>query len=126
MKRALVLATFFVGSYGQTCDVSSNSSYNGTRVAVLRGGSLDDCCVACGGMKACLHYSFHPDDGKSPSACYLQDDDGVEVSVHRSFSMARCLSASSVMIALDVLSLVSVRKEFVFVTDGHTEIIARS
>merc|ERR1712070_539872 len=91
MERALILVAGLVHSYGQTCDVSSNSSYSGTRIATLRGGSLDDCCVACSGMNACIHYTFHPDDGKSPSACFLQDDDGVEESVHRSFSHGQVL-----------------------------------
>jgi len=40
--------------------------------------------------------------------------------------MAKCPKANSVMIALVVLSLVTVRMEFVSVMGGHMEIIVRS
>jgi len=84
--KTFALATVAVGGRSHTCDVSSHKSYSGTKLQVQRGGSLEDCCAACGTLKACKHYTFHPDDGKNPTACFLQDDDGIEETAHKNFS----------------------------------------
>ena len=73
----LSLTTSAVAGGTATCSVSSNVQYNGTRLAVARGGSLADCCDACSKASACGVYNWHPiGTAGQDTFCELQAADG--------------------------------------------------
>lgn len=91
MSRIVVLG--FVGYAHGKCSVTTNTSYSGTKVArVQRGGSLEECCTACSSIRACEHYTFHPESSSNPSVCFLQAADGVETKVPRDYLHGRVTS----------------------------------
>ena len=55
------------------CTPQANVQYNGTRLAITRGGSWADCCSQCSSDSSCAAFNWHPVGAHAqPTYCELQ------------------------------------------------------
>ena len=70
----LLMLLLTVSSSGPPiCTPQANVQYNGTRLAITRGGSWADCCSQCSSDSSCAAFNWHPVGAHGqPTYCELQ------------------------------------------------------